>query len=243
LFDAAAPPSENRSQDTYPEVEEWDRNQLLAMEKQALGCYVTGHPLQRYAGKLGRLGATETTKLSGLPPWSVVSVAGVVEGYQEKFFRTGQGGAKAGFFEIEDMAGRVKAKLRGDRVEALAPLLTSGAPVFVSGKISFPISDEPVDEPEPTLFVDEVKLLSETAQSSARGICIRLSAEKTGQRQLQSLRGLLVQHSGACPVELVLKMDDGAQAIMSLESLKVEPNDSMLASLEKLFGDCVAELR
>src|SRR5690606_2172685 len=52
------------SGDEYPTgVEEWDRLELLAREKAALGCYVSGHPLARYQSKLSRLGVVPSTKL------------------------------------------------------------------------------------------------------------------------------------------------------------------------------------
>src|SRR5690606_27675291 len=99
--------------DEYPPAAEWDRLELLRREKAALGCYVSGHPLFRYGDKLARLGALQTVKVAQEQPWSSVSVTGMVENYQERMFRGGSGG-EAAFFEIEDVYGRVKAKLRGD---------------------------------------------------------------------------------------------------------------------------------
>ena len=89
----------------------------------------------------------------------------MVEGYQERLFKGGAGG-RAAFFELEDMVGRVKAKVRGDRIETYAHLLTSGEPVLVTGKVSFPMTDEADDDGaqrEPTLLVDSVELLADAA--------------------------------------------------------------------------------
>jgi DNA polymerase-3 subunit alpha len=243
LFDAspAAGAPTTRPPDDYPLVDEWDQNRLLALEKQALGCYVSGHPLARYLGKLPRLGVVSTDDLGRAEAWSAARVAGVVEGYQEKFFKGGTGG-KAGFFEIEDMAGRVQAKVRGDRVDQYAPLLTSGDPVLVSGKVSFPITDEPTVEPDPTLLVDEVELLSDVVRRGTKAVSIRLNVEQAAPKQLQGLRDLLREFPGPCPVEVVFSLPEGAKTVISLDPTKVEPNDQMLAGLERLFGGCVAEL-
>jgi DNA polymerase-3 subunit alpha len=243
LFDAAAPKSDEGSSsgDQYPEVEEWDRLNALSLEKQALGCYVSGHPLHRYGAKLARLGVTEAVKLAGLEAWTMTSVAGMVEGYREKIFKGGSGG-KAAFFDIEDMSGRVGAKIRGDRVETCGPLLASGEPVLVTGKVSFPITDEPVDEPEPTLLVDSVEPLAQAVHASTRGITIRLKADTTGQRQMRGLKTVLDEHPGQCPVELVISLPDGADAVLAVQG-RVESSDHMLSGLERLFGDCVTELR
>src|SRR5690606_16523966 len=89
LFESAASSqSQQARSDTYPEAEEWDQLQLLSKEKAALGCYVSGHPLDRYGNKLSRLGAVETDVLAKGEPWSVATIAGVVHGYQEKMFRS-----------------------------------------------------------------------------------------------------------------------------------------------------------
>jgi DNA polymerase-3 subunit alpha len=226
----------------YPEAAEWDRMELLRREREALGCYVSGHPLFRYESKLGRIGVTQSTKLAAEQPWSAVTVAGIVEDYQERLFKGGAGG-RAAFFEVEDMFGRVKAKLRGDRIDTYAHILTGGAPVIISGKVSFPVTDEPDDDREPTLLVDAVELLSDAALKNTRAVSIRLHAERTAKRDFEALKGLFQASPGSCPVELVLELTDGTQAVLDLDGTRVTPNDDFLGGLERMFGQSVAELR
>jgi len=237
---AGAPMS--TSGDEYPPAEEWDRLELLRREKAALGCYVSGHPLFRYGDKLARLGALATDKVHGEQPWSMVSVTGMVENYQERLFKGGSGG-KAAFFEIEDVSGRISAKLRGDRIETYAHLLKSGEPVLVSGKVSFPMTDEPDEERQATLLVDSVQPLADAVLRATRSVSIRLRAERTQKSDLRRLKDLLVESPGPCPVELVLELPGGAEAILDLVGTRVTPSDSVLGGLERLFGDTVAELR
>ncbi len=244
MFEAAANQTGGsaQTQNDYPEAEPWDRLEMLRREKAALGCYVSGHPLFRYGNKLARLGAVASVKLKEVEAWSVQSVAGMVENYQERLFKGGAGG-KAAFFEIEDVYGRVKAKLRGDRIDTYAHLLTGGEPVLVSGKVSFPMTDEPEEEREPTLFVDKVEPLSDAVLAATRSISIRLDADNTARRELEALRKLLEEAPGSCPVELVLTLAGGAEATLDLGQTRVTPTDAVLSGLERLFGDTVAELR
>ena len=228
--------------DEYPPAAEWDRMELLRREKAALGCYVSGHPLFRYGDKLARLGALATVKIASEQPWSSVSVTGMVENYQERMFRGGTGG-KAAFFEIEDVYGRVKAKLRGDRIDTYSHLLRSGEPVLLSGKVSFPVTDEPDDEREPTLLVDSVEPLADAVLRATRAVSIRLEAERTQKRDLERLKDILGGSPGTCPVELVLELPGGAEAVLDLVGTRVTPNDAVLGGLERLFGRTVAELR
>jgi DNA polymerase-3 subunit alpha len=226
----------------YPSTpSEWDKMEILKREKASLGCYVSGHPLSRYASKLGRLGAIATTKVAGEQAWSLATVAGMVENYQERLFKGGAGG-RAAFLEIEDMYGRVKAKVRGDRIDTYAHLLTSGEPVLLSGKVSYPITDEPEEEPEPTLLVDSVELLADAALKNTRAVSIRLSARRTARRDIEALRDLLQASPGPCPVELVLELE-GAEAVLELDGTRITPTDAFLGGLERMFGGSVAELR
>jgi hypothetical protein len=58
-----------------------------------------------------------------------------------------------------------------------------------------------------------------------------------------ALRSLLEASPGQCPVELVLALPDGAEAVMALDGTKVTPTDTILSGLERMFGETVAELR
>jgi DNA polymerase III subunit alpha len=243
IFESAGNKQAAQSLDNYPVVEEWDQLELLAKEKAALGCYVSGHPLDRYGTKLARLGATDTNDLAKAEPWSVATIAGVVHGYQEKLFRGG--GGKAAFFEIEDMQGRVKAKLRGDRIEAYGPILNAGEAVLVKGKLSFPMSDENTgnEEVEPTVLVDEAVPLSDAVRANTRSIRVRLDSKTHGVGRFERLRQLLADNVGGCPVELQINLPEGAAAQLVIDQFKVDPNERLLSGLERLFGGCVAELR
>jgi DNA polymerase III subunit alpha len=242
MFDQVAPERVATPLMEYPEAEEWDRVQLLAREKQALGCYVSGHPLLRYGDAPARIGTVPCAKLAGAPQWSPATVAGVVQNYQERLFRGGSGG-KAAFFEIEDMSGRVRAKLRGDRIELYGPLLAGEDAVLVSGKVSFPITDESDEEADPTLQVDEVVPLADAVRAATRAVTLRLNADTVGERQFVLLRALLGAYPGPCPIELELSLPEGARATFGLDGVRIEPGDPFLAALEKVFGGTVAELR
>ena len=224
----------------YPTCETWDQVERLRREKAALGCYVTGHPLHRYGTGFARLGATLTVEVSQQKPWGTVGVVGMVEGYREKIFRSS--GAKVAFFEVEDLEGRVFAKLRGDRIEHFGPLLRAGTPVFVTGKVSFPINDDPAAEQEPTLLVDAVEPLAESVLKRAHRLTIGVSADSTDPKLLSQLATLLAQRPGPCPVELKVALPDQGEAILALKRSRVELSDDLLSALERMFGASVAEL-
>jgi len=246
----AAPPLRAPSAGDYPECQAWDRRELLVRERQSLGFYVSGHPLERYVkgeAGLAKIGASPLADCAKMDDWAAVKIAGMVEGYRERIFK--DGGGKIAFFELEDLTGRVNVKVRGREIDQYASMLTSGEPVLVEGKVSFPQrgEDEP-EEPEaprePTILLNAVRPLSEAVRADTRSIAIRVRSDRTRPADLASLARVLAGAKGTCPVALYVSFPDGAEATLTLgEAWRVDVADALLSGIEKIFGEQVAELR
>jgi DNA polymerase-3 subunit alpha len=253
LFDAvpkSASGAPAPSAGDYVDCEPWDRREMLVRERQSLGFYVSGHPLGRYIrGDTAptKLGAVPIAECAKMDDWAPVKLAGMVEGYRERIFR--DGGGKAAFFELEDLTGRVSVKMRAREIEQYGALLTSGEPVLVAGKVSFPQrsddAEDEVDTPrEPTILLNEVKSLAEAVRADTRAIAIRLRAERTRPADLANLARVLGGVKGSCPVALHVSFETGAEAVLALgESWRVDVGDVLLSGIERIFGEQVAELR
>jgi hypothetical protein len=89
-----------------------------------------------------------------------------------------------------------------------------------------------------------VRPLADAIQAETRNVAIRIGADRTRPDHLRGLRELLERSPGACPVSVIIEIGDGAEAVLAVNhGLKVAPSDAMLAGLERLFGENVAELR
>jgi DNA polymerase-3 subunit alpha len=246
LFDAAAGSATSTVAD-YPEVPSWDLREVCVREKQALGFYVSGHPLDRYGKDFERFGVDLVASLPAKDQWAEVRVAGMVEGYREKIFK-GAGG-KSAFFDLEDKTGKLTVKVRENRIEKAAPLLTSGEPVVVGGKLRFPEAIQDAEEGDvgpqlPTLMLDSVELLSDVVRSETRSVALCLDAASTTEPMIRGLASVLKQAPGTCGVSIVLSMGGGAEVHLVLPSeLSVAPDDQLFTILERHFGRQVAELR
>jgi DNA polymerase III subunit alpha len=234
----------------YQACAPWDRREMLVRERQSLGFYVSGHPLERYLrgeSALGRFEAKPTTEVAGMSDWAVVRLCGMVEGYREKMFK--DGGGKVAFFELEDLVGRVTVKVRGNQIDSYAHVLTSGDPVLVTGKVSFPRRDEDaepdVDEGprEPTVFLNEAVPLIDAVKADTRGVAIRLRTDKTTEADLRQMASLFASSTGECPVSIIFALPGGAEAVLAVKGQRVEVGDPLLGGLERIFGAQVAELR
>jgi DNA polymerase-3 subunit alpha len=250
LFDAA--PTQFAAAPTvgdYVHCEPWDRRELLVRERQALGFYVSGHPLERYlkgeAG-LAKLGAAPIAACAAMEDWAHTKIVGMVEGYRERIFKEG---GKAAFFDLEDLTGRVNVKMRAREIELYAHLLTGGEPVLVIGKVSFPQraedGEDDLDAPrEPTILMSEVKPLAEAVRADTRSIAIRVRADRTRAADLAGLARVLSAARGSVPVALHVSFEGGAEAVLALgDGWRVDVGDALLSGIERIFGEQVAELR
>ncbi len=246
LFDSASP-EQTSSAAEYPAVPPWDLREMFVREKQALGFYISGHPLDRYGKDLERFDLATVSSLSDRQAWEQVRVAGVVEGYREKVFKGSSG--KAAFFDLEDMTGKVTVRMRDNQIDRDAPVITSGDPVVVSGKLKFPERDEDAGEDaegprQPTLLLDRVEPLSNLVASETRAVHIRLNAKETTEEAVAALGDVLRVSPGPCNVVVVLEMPNGAEVQLGLPpSLRVTVADRLFAALERHFGRQVTELR
>src|SRR5690606_15011012 len=100
----------NTAEESYPEVEEWSEKKKLRSEKEALGFYITGHPLDRYAEDLPRITSATTQSVGKYANpqarFAEVSVAGVISLYRERPLKSGKG--RMAFITIEDLHGSIE---------------------------------------------------------------------------------------------------------------------------------------
>ena len=253
LFDAAASAAgkPTSSAGEYLDCAPWDSREHLARERQALGFYVSGHPLERYlrgGAALARLQASPVSEVAGMDDWTVVKLVGMVEGYRERIFK--DGGGKIAFFELEDLSGRVNVKVRGSQIDAYAAVLAAGEPVLLTGKVSFPRRDEDAAEDEveaprePTVLMNEVVVLADALRNDTKQLVLRLDASKVDAKQLAATKELFATARGECPVVVQLAHDGKREATLSLgKEWRVEVGDTLFAGLERVFGAQIAELR
>jgi len=244
LFDLLSAADEPAAKASYPASDPWDLRELLKREKESLGFYVSGHPLDRYGKDMGRFDVVPIASLATRENWSAVKIAGMVENYKEKIPKGSK--TKIAFFDLEDATGRVGVKVRDRQLAELGERLTRGEPLLLSGKLSFPPVPEDTDEGDapprdPTLLLNDAQPLSDTIRLATRSMIIRLSSEKVRREQLAQLNKVLRQFQGVCPVQVVIELGGEAEAILALPT-RADPGDEVLAGLERIFGEKVVEL-
>lgn len=147
LFDFAAEDDKKNFQITFPNVEEFKKEELLAFEKETLGIYVSGHPMQEYeqvwkqnitAAAIDFMVDEETEK-ARVEDNSRVTIGGMITGKLVKTTRTGQ---MMAFITLEDLTGSVEVIVFPKDFEKNREFLEEEQKIFVQGRVS--VGDDPV---------------------------------------------------------------------------------------------------
>ena len=147
LFDFAAEDDKKNFQITFPNVEEFKKEELLAFEKETLGIYVSGHPMQEYeqvwkqnitAAAIDFMVDEETEK-ARVEDNSRVTIGGMITGKLIKTTRTGQ---MMAFITLEDLTGSVEVIVFPKDFEKKREFLEEEQKIFVQGRVS--VGDDPV---------------------------------------------------------------------------------------------------
>ena len=203
---------------------------------------MSGHPLDRYGSELLRFCDATTESIAELANQRQITVGGTVEGYRERRTKIGQTMA---FFHIEDAYGRVEVIVRPKPLEqeGLREALQSGQPILLTGRVKHEQDrNNEGGQIEPKILLEDATPLSKALHERTTSITVRLAVESIDRSKLDSLRSMLEQFPGPCPVSLELSSANAWKVSLAETGLFVDPTDALLSSLERLFGAKVCEL-
>jgi DNA polymerase-3 subunit alpha len=216
-----------------PELEEWPENVLLANEKEAIGFYITGHPLARHSDAIKRFSTCDTSGLMDRTDKEEVSICGIVTGI--KLLNTRKGDRMA-FITLEDLSGFVELVVFPETYTQYSDLLNSEEALLVKGSLD-------IGEDACKLLVNEVVPLKEVQTRMTRRVHFRLTTPGLDDRQLRSLKEIVTRYRGECDAIIHLVVPNRSETIISLpEELRIQPSDEMMDDVEKLFGYNVVTL-
>ena len=247
LFGGGAPDKKNGSgnghgmfEDKYPEGDEWMPKEMLAYEKESLGFYISGHPLDRFMGEIKRFTNATARNCFEKGERAEVILAGVVTSYQERPMKNGTG--KYAFMTLEDHTGQVEYIVNSKKVDEFRELLGSDDPLLVTGTVDAPFGEgESVRE---RLRFGDAKLLSRIRAEKSSLLDIRLNADVVKAEQMTALEKLLRAHAGNCRTLLRMEIPKRSETVLDLgDDYKVAATDDLLSRIEQIFGDRVAVLR
>jgi DNA polymerase-3 subunit alpha len=228
------------TEDAYADGAEWTPKDRLAFEKESLGFYISGHPLDRFAGELKRFANATTANSFERGPRAEVILGGVVCDFQERMAKSGSG--KYAFFKLEDQHGQIEVSVGSNKLVEHRATLTGGEPLLVTALVDTPFGDGEMAR-ERLRFMDARPLTSVRAERSSL-IDIHLNADCLTEESLGTLHKLLRQYPGPCRTRLRLEIPKRSETVLDLpDDFKVAASEELLARLEQEFGERVAVLR
>ena len=212
---------------TLPDIEEWTEKILLGFEKEALGFFITGHPLSRYTEIIKRFTTCDTAGLIERNDKEKVRVCGLVASVRQM---TTKKGDRMAIVTLEDLAGVVEVVVFPELYSGSADLLSGDEPLLVTGGLE-------VGEESCKIIATEVTLLNNVKEAQTSRVHFRLSTPGLDVDQLRALRSLLLRNRGGCEVLLHMEIPNRSETVIKLpENLKVAANDQIMDDTKRLFG-------
>ena len=213
---------------------EWPINVKLSHEREALGFYLSGHPLEKFKQDLARFSCVSVSDVSSYSDTSTVTVAGVISVLKLKNTKKGD---RYATFVLEDLGGTIEVIVWPDVYQKVYDILNSEDPVLVSGRLD-------VSEERRILIANGIESAILLRDRSAKEALIRLSSSVCSADKLERLKDLLATNQGNCAVKLVVRKSKHSEVVLALsDELKVMPSEDLCNQVEQLFGQPVMSFR
>jgi DNA polymerase-3 subunit alpha len=219
LNEGAAPPNSSMT--------EWDDATRLRHEKEALGFYITGHPLERVQEALSRLSITPIQALSDGQDGSEVTIAGLV---MSRKITTTRRGDRMAYARVEDLTDTIETIIFPELFKSSAAVLESDQPVIITGTLDR--TDQGCK-----LKATRLQSLTEVQARVNRQMRITIGPSALSVDQLVQLRAVLARHQGPCPVVVTLRHPAQREATILVDrQYWVTPTPALQADIEALCG-------
>jgi len=228
LFESFDNPSSEETIDlSLPDIPELPERELLALEKEVLGFYLSSHPLSEYQNLLETYCSHNTSTIGGLKDRASVALGGILSSIKLAHTRKGD---KYANFDLEDVDGMIRCILWPGEYERFAELVETDAILFVRGTIDRRGGDEA------NLIVNELVQLSELPARYTRGAAFRIVESKAAPDTLKKLREILRTYPGKGEVQLMLTLKDGDNVLLRSDSIQINVNAEMRQRVDQLLG-------
>jgi DNA polymerase-3 subunit alpha len=209
-----------------PNVPDWIEKDKLAAEKEMLGFWVTGHPLDRYADKVSELATHDSSNLEGLEKNNEVVLCGVLTGVTRKRNKEGKPWAA---MTIEDRSGTIDAMCFASSYERLAPQIVEDEAVMIRGLVL------PEENAAPKISVQEVVALDNARVDVPEVISIRVWLRNGLTNRADALEELFKRKPGSTSVRLRLEAPRDFAVLLDIPA-KVRPDREFRKALEQICG-------
>jgi DNA polymerase-3 subunit alpha len=231
LFGVFQQEESHLNNDNLPEIPDWDEHTRLAAEKEILGFFITGHPLEKYKDKLEDLQALSTAEIVAMKSSTGkdenITTAGMISNLRVLKSKKGDFYAQGA---LEDMEGSVEMIVFPEAYRKLQDKVKLEVPVLVRGGVRI---EEGVNA---KLTVNDIIPLEEAKVPLPRAIRIRIPAESASDTTIDDLHNLFRERKGEAKVLFDVERQGDFMVVMEAEGYNVQPDRSFMARVEQLCG-------
>ncbi len=211
-----------------PKAEEWGSIYKLNREKDVIGIFISGHPLDDFRveiesfcnGNIGMLNDMEANKNRDL------LVAATVSDAEHRFTKNGD---PFGTLVIEDYTDSYKLFLWRENYLKFKHFLTPGAFIAIKGRIEIPPRRSELE-----FVIHSIDMLQGLREQRANSLHIKINAKAIDQILIADLNKLLLAHEGNCTLHFTIYDGlDGVEVKMPSKSIKIDPNNQLFSELKK----------
>jgi DNA polymerase-3 subunit alpha len=212
---------------------EMTRDEKLAAEKEALGLYVSSHPLNDCRRQLARAVTCGLAALVDRADGEAVTVGGIVGTVKHITTRRGE---PMMFARLDDLEASVEVVVVPAVLAEARELLTADALVLIAGRV------DQKGEGETKLVAQTVRAFLPEEGAEEERLKVRVPLARLSETPLDELRRLLADHRGDVPVVVEVETGEGPKRYRLGEEYRVDPRDNgLVAELKTLFGErCLA---
>ena len=226
MFDLFPSKEEERTFEPQ-DIDEWEDDEKLRREKESLGFYITGHPLDRFTDVIKQLAITTTLDLGAIKDKSVVRLAVLINSMRIKRTKRGE---KMAVINVEDKSGFTEVVVFPDVFAKCASLLNDDRPLLITGEVE--AGDNLVK-----IRAQDIVALETVKQKSIKSIVIPVSQEGLTRSCLMRLRDLIFRYPGECRLTFRIDLDGDRKAAVAAHSrYNVTPEENLIGEIESLVG-------
>jgi DNA polymerase III subunit alpha len=217
----------NGGANRLPDIPEWDEKYRLGCEKEAIGFFITGHPLDRYVADMKRFSNADTFSILEMKEKAEVKICGVSTALKEIMTKKGD---RMAFISLEDLTGSVEVVVFSDVYAKCSEWLKSDDPIHVTGTVE-------QGEKGAKIMASDIVLLRDLNEQQTRRVNFNIDAKEADTGKLTALKGIIARYQGACRSFLHLEMENNSRVTIKLsEVYKVSASEELTVEVSNLFG-------
>jgi DNA polymerase-3 subunit alpha len=216
--------------EALPNLDELGEDVRLQREKDALGFYLTGHPLNRVQAQIRRWTTCEIRRLSGMSDRAPVTIGGIIRAVRTRAPKNGASGSKMAVMEIEDMSGVTEVVIAPKLYLELADRLEADRIVFVKGEVSW-------WKERPNVRLASLIDFADAATTLSSRVVVRLDGGEALEGQLTAVKEAVRGHGGPAPVVVeLLTPQFGIVQVLAGDDYRVKITTALIEKLERVLG-------